>query len=109
MSKMKKIVTALFLVGIGAVALWGTQFLMHKTSAQEFCVSCHSMNQPKEEWESSSHFSNAKGIRADCADCHVPPEGWHYVKAKFIALKDLWYEMQGKLDSKKNSKHIVPN
>ena len=100
MPKTKKIVTALCLIGIGAGALWGTQFIMHKTSSQAFCVSCHSMSQPKEEWESSSHFSNAKGIRAECADCHVPSEGWHYVKAKFIALKDLWYEMQGKLDSK---------
>ncbi|TDN43798.1 NapC/NirT family cytochrome c [Haemophilus haemolyticus] len=102
MSKMKKIVTALCLAGVGAVVLWGTQWVMHKTSSPEFCVSCHSMSYPKEEWESSSHFSNAKGIRAECADCHVPSEGWHYVKAKFIALKDLWYEMQGKLDSKEN-------
>ena len=90
MPKTKKIVTALCLIGIGAGALWGTQFIMHKTSSQAFCVSCHSMSQPKEEWESSSHFSNAKGIRAECADCHVPSEGWHYVKAKFTALKDLW-------------------
>ena len=44
------------------------------------------MNQPKEEWESSSHFSNAKGIRAECADCHVPQ-------------KDVWYEMQGNIHS----------
>ena len=101
MPKTKKIITALCLIGIGAGALWGTQFIMHKTSSPEFCVSCHSMSQPKEEWESSNHFSNAKGIRAECADCHVPSEGWHYVKAKFTALKDLWYEMQGKLDSKK--------
>ena len=100
MSKTTKFLTALCLMGIGAAALWGTQFIMHKTSSQEFCISCHSMSQPKEEWGSSSHFSNAKGIRAECADCHVPQEGWHYVKAKFIALKDVWYEMQGKLDSK---------
>ena len=100
MAKKTKFLTALCLMGIGAAALWGTQFIMHKTSSQEFCISCHSMSQPKEEWESSSHFSNAKGIRAECADCHVPQEGWHYVKAKFIALKDVWYEIQGKLDSK---------
>jgi len=44
MSKMKKIVTALCLAGVGAVALWGTQWVMHKTSSPEFCVSCHSMS-----------------------------------------------------------------
>lgn len=100
MSKTKKILTALCLMGVGAGVLWGTQFVMHKTSSQEFCVSCHSMSHPQQEWESSVHFSNAKGIRAECADCHVPQEGWHYLKAKLIALKDVWYEMQGKLDSK---------
>ena len=61
MSKMKKIVTALCLAGVGAVALWGTQWVMHKTNTPEFCVSCHSMSYPKEEWEGSSHFANAKG------------------------------------------------
>ena len=100
MSKTKKIITALCLMGLGAGALWGTQVVMHETGTPEFCVSCHSMSHPQQEWEGSSHFANAKGIRAECADCHVPQEGWHYVKAKFIALKDIWYEMQGKLDSK---------
>lgn len=100
MSKTTKIMAALCLMGVGALALWGTQTIMHKTSSTEFCVSCHSMSHPQQEWEGSSHFANAKGIRAECSDCHVPQEGWHYVKAKFIALKDVWYEMQGKLDSK---------
>ena len=36
MSKMKKIVTALCLAGVGAVALWGTLWVMHKTSTPEF-------------------------------------------------------------------------
>ncbi|MCX2961448.1 NapC/NirT family cytochrome c [Rodentibacter caecimuris] len=100
MSKTTKILTALCFIGIGAMALWGTQTIMHKTSSPEFCVSCHSMTHPQQEWEGSTHFANAKGIRAECADCHVPQEGWHYLKAKFIALKDVWYELQGKLDSK---------
>lgn len=100
MSKTTKIMTALCLMGVGVAALWGTQTIMHKTSSPEFCVSCHSMEHPQKEWEGSSHFANAKGIRAECSNCHIPQEGWHYVKAKFIALKDLWYEMQGKLDSK---------
>lgn len=107
MSKMKKIVTALCLVGVGVVALWGTQWVMHKTSTTEFCVSCHSMSYPKAEWEGSSHFANTKGVRAQCSDCHIPKEGWHYVKAKFIALKDLWYEAQGKIENKENMKLIV--
>ncbi|MBF0751281.1 MULTISPECIES: NapC/NirT family cytochrome c [unclassified Pasteurella] len=100
MPKTIKIMTALCLISIGALALWGSQAIMHKTSSTEFCVSCHSMNPPQQEWEGSTHFTNAKGVRAECSDCHIPKEGWHYVKAKFIALKDVWHEIQGKLDSK---------
>ncbi|WP_231462074.1 NapC/NirT family cytochrome c [[Haemophilus] ducreyi] len=37
------------------------------------------------------HFSNRKGIRAECADCHVPQDSWHYVKAKVAAVKDVWH------------------
>lgn len=98
--KTTKIVAALCLMGLGAGALWGSQWIMHKTSTPEFCVSCHSMDYPRQEWEGSKHFANAKGIRAECVDCHIPQEGWHYVKAKFIALKDLYFEAVGKLDSK---------
>lgn len=81
--------TALMLVGAGI--LGGTQYVMKETSSPEFCVSCHSMTHPQAEWEGSVHFSNRKGIRAECSDCHVPQDGWHYVKTKFISLKDLWH------------------
>ncbi len=77
------------LLGIGIFA--GTQYVMKVTSTTEFCVSCHSMNFPKEEWEGSIHFSNRKGIRAECADCHIPEDSaFHYVKTKVMALKDVW-------------------
>ncbi|HDR1020871.1 TPA: NapC/NirT family cytochrome c [Pasteurella multocida] len=99
MSKMKKrsLIAAVGLMALGASALFGVQYVMHKTSSPEFCVSCHSMSFPQEEWEASVHFSNQKGIRANCADCHVPPGGLHYVKAKVFALKDVWYELNGKI------------
>ncbi|MGC7589881.1 NapC/NirT family cytochrome c [Bisgaard Taxon 46] len=99
MSKMKKrsLIAAVGLMALGASALFGVQYVMHETSSPEFCVSCHSMSFPQEEWEASVHFSNQKGIRANCADCHVPPGGLHYVKAKVFALKDVWYELNGKI------------
>ncbi|MBF0783972.1 nitrate reductase [Muribacter muris] len=100
MSRVKNILIVLCLVGIGAALLLGGQWVMHKTSSTEFCVSCHSMSYAQQEWEGSSHFANAKGVRAECADCHIPQESWHYLKAKVIALKDLWYEATGKIDDK---------
>lgn len=101
MSKRKlPIVGSLVLVVLGAVALWGGQQILKATNSPAFCVSCHSMEHPRAEWEGSSHFSNAKGIRAECADCHVPQDGTHYLKAKVTALKDLWYTMTNKLPDK---------
>ena len=64
----------LLLLGIiiGAALLAGTATVMHKTSDTAFCISCHTMEQPLAEYQGSIHFQNTKGIRAECADCHVP-------------------------------------
>lgn len=76
---------------LGAAILAGVQYAMKVTSTTEFCVSCHSMQKPQAEWETSVHFSNRKGIRAECADCHIPQDNvFHYVKTKVFAVKDLW-------------------
>ncbi|WP_018651929.1 NapC/NirT family cytochrome c [Actinobacillus capsulatus] len=92
MSKFKlSLVSGVLCVVLGAAALFGVQSVMKATSSTEFCVSCHSMSHPQAEWEGSVHFSNRKGIRAECSDCHVPQDGLHYVKAKVVALKDVWH------------------
>ncbi|MFZ7130351.1 NapC/NirT family cytochrome c [Avibacterium avium] len=93
MAKLNKkfVLGGLFGVLLGVGVFAGTQYAMKATSSTEFCVSCHSMNIPKEEWEGSVHFSNRKGIRAECADCHIPQDSaFHYVKTKVMALKDVW-------------------
>ncbi|MBV4411614.1 NapC/NirT family cytochrome c [Enterobacteriaceae bacterium YMB-R22] len=84
---------------LGAALLAGTATVMHKTSDTEFCVSCHSMQQPLAEYQGSIHFQNTKGIRAECADCHVPHQPVSYLKTKVMALKDVWGEMTGKIDT----------
>lgn len=95
--KKKMFWGGLLLLICGALAFWLTQTVFHKTNSTEFCVSCHSMSTPKEEWEGSVHFANKFGIRAECADCHLPPDNWHYLKAKFFAIKDVWGELTGKI------------
>ncbi|WGE34635.1 NapC/NirT family cytochrome c [Actinobacillus genomosp. 1] len=94
MSKFKlSLVSGVVCAVLGAAALFGVQSVMKATSSTEFCVSCHSMSHPQAEWEGSVHFSNRKGIRAECSDCHLPQDGLHYVKAKVIALKDIWHTL----------------
>ncbi|MDF7680382.1 NapC/NirT family cytochrome c [Enterobacteriaceae bacterium ESL0689] len=93
------IVTLLIGIVIGIILLAGTATVMHKTSDTEFCVSCHTMQQPLAEYQGSIHFQNDKGIRAECADCHVPHQPVSYLATKIGALKDVWGEMTGKIDT----------
>lgn len=81
---------------IGAAALYATQWSLHATSTNEFCVSCHSMDVPHQEWQDTNHFANAKGIQAGCADCHIPHEGLAFLKKKMTSgVGDLYAEITG--------------
>ena len=58
---------------LGAAALGTTNFILHETSSTEFCYECHSHDAfIRPEYESSTHFQNSSGVRAQCADCHLP-------------------------------------
>lgn len=65
----------LLCIVLGAVIVLAGQWTLHKTSSTEFCLSCHTMQAPYEEYTGSVHFQNKKGIRAECADCHIPQGG----------------------------------
>lgn len=99
----KRYVVMIVLVGvvIGWLTLGGTQAVLHATSTQEFCVSCHTMDTPLKEYQGSVHFSNAKGIRAECADCHIPTHTTvDYLWAKIRASKDVYHQfVTGKIDT----------
>lgn len=73
--------------------------VLHKTSDTAFCVSCHSMERPLAEYQGSIHFQNHAGIRAECADCHIPEQPIGWMTTKLAATKDLLGELTGKLDS----------
>ncbi|KHT57937.1 cytochrome C [Photobacterium gaetbulicola] len=100
---MKRLnVAAIAIVGIfiGWLTLGGSAAVMHYTSSTEFCLSCHSMQIPYEEYQGSIHFSNAKGIRAECSNCHIPTDLMDYVITKFRATKDIYHEfVSGKIDN----------
>nr|WP_255725415.1 NapC/NirT family cytochrome c [Photobacterium sp. OFAV2-7] len=97
---MKKTIVVLLIgLAVGWVTLGGTQVIMHSTSDTEFCLSCHTMQIPYEEYQGSIHFSNAKGIRAECSDCHIPSDPIGYVWTKIRASKDIYHEfVTGKID-----------
>ncbi len=86
---------------LGAIALGLTNYTLHATSKTEFCYTCHSHEQfIKPEYEASSHYSNQAGVRAGCADCHLPQDNWFaYVGRKAVVSFDIIPELMGKLDT----------
>ncbi len=98
----KRYIAAIAAVGIGVgwLTLGGTAAVMHYTSDTEFCLSCHSMETAYKEYQGSVHFTNAKGIRAECSDCHIPKEPIDYLVTKIRATKDIYHEfVTGKIDT----------
>lgn len=61
---------------VGAAAMFGTGAAIEATGTDEFCATaCHSHEQfIYPEWKESVHYSNRSGVRAGCADCHIPKE-----------------------------------
>lgn len=92
-------VLMLIMTGAGiSIALAGAEF-MHRTSTNDFCVSCHSMATVNEEYRQSVHYQNASGVQAGCADCHVPQAVGPLIKAKLFAAKDVYHELAGTIDT----------
>ncbi len=87
------------MIGVGAAGLLVMNKVLHATSTSEFCLSCHThQGISVAEFEAASHSYNNTGVRAECADCHLPdPEEkfFHYLLAKIIVSKDIFAEIRG--------------
>jgi len=91
------VLVVVFALGAGFAGLFNIG-LAH-TNEMEFCTSCHSMQTPLEEYMESVHYKNASGVRATCSDCHVPKEFLPKMYAKIMAVKDVYHEILGTIDS----------
>jgi trimethylamine-N-oxide reductase cytochrome c-type subunit TorC len=92
--------TALIGVAVGVIAWGGFNTVMEATNRTEFCVSCHVMETTVyPEYKTSKHFQNASGVRAGCADCHVPRDWTHKVVRKITATGELWHWVLGSIDT----------
>ena len=92
------------LLGSGALLIallfGGGYGFMQATNTLEFCISCHEMRDTVyQEYKESMHYANAAGVRATCADCHVPKQAWPMIKAKVSAVKDVWHTLLGTIDT----------
>lgn len=97
------IATGLVLVfGFAAgIVFWGGfNTVLDATNSEQFCIGCHSMrDNTYVEYQKSAHFTNRSGVRATCADCHVPHEWTDKMIRKVEAVKDIWGELTGSIDT----------
>jgi len=57
------------------------------------------MNTPFQELTHSPHHANEFGIRATCADCHVPPTFVAGLMRHAAATTEVWGHLLGELDT----------
>lgn len=92
------------LVIAGAVAgilFWGGfNWAMELSNTEAFCIACHEMrNTVYKELKETVHFSNKSGVRAICADCHVPREWPYKVMRKIQATNELFHKISGTVNT----------
>ena len=86
---------------IGMVGVFASGGVLEATSTNEFCTSCHEMNDfVKPSYEASAHFSNASGVRADCADCHVPKEFLPKMIRKTASINEVYHKILGTISTR---------
>ncbi|AUI67188.1 MULTISPECIES: NapC/NirT family cytochrome c [Glaesserella] len=85
---------------LGGILFWGGfNVALEHTNTEEFCSSCH-MNDVVPEYRASVHYSNRSGVKADCADCHLPHEFIPKWTRKIVASREVFAHLTGKVDTK---------
>lgn len=85
---------------VGGLLTWGGSEVVAWTNTEAFCISCHEMrDNVYAEYEFTIHDENRTGVRATCADCHVPRETVPMMVRKVKASMELLAHFQGKLDT----------
>jgi len=94
-----------FLTIVGFVAgivFWGAfNTALELANTEQFCIGCHEMrNNVYAELQGTIHFSNRSGVRARCADCHVPHDWTYKIARKMQASKEVWGKIFGTIDTR---------
>lgn len=86
---------------VGGIVLWGGfNTVLEWTNRMEFCISCHEMQENVyQEYRETVHYRNASGVRATCADCHVPRPWGQKVWRKIKATGEVYHKVVGTIDT----------
>ncbi len=92
---------SLLFVGLlcGLAAWGGYEGVTAYFTTNAFCVSCHEMRGMADDYQKSIHFTNPAGVRAQCADCHVPKPFVARIVHMVVATRDVIGHVRGVLDT----------
>lgn len=94
-------IEALVLMLIGGLLFAGGKVSLDHTNTTEFCTSCHEMKDNNfEEYKHTIHARNRTGVKAGCADCHVPHEFVDTMIRKVKAANDVYQHFAGTIETK---------
>ncbi len=96
------VLTLLLLGGVGGVIFWGGfNTVVEATNTETFCIGCHEMKtNVYAEYKETIHYTNRTGVRAVCADCHVPKEWGPKMIRKVQATRELYGKVTGSIDTR---------
>jgi len=94
-------------LAISFVMLTAGAYGLAWTNTEQLCIGCHEMRENVyAEFKGTIHDKNRSGVRATCANCHVPHEPVALIKRKMAASFELWGHFTGVIDTKeKFEKH----
>jgi nitrate/TMAO reductase-like tetraheme cytochrome c subunit len=93
-------VGALFVGLLSGFLIWGSyEGVTAMVTTNAFCTSCHEMQGVADDYRHSIHFTNPAGVRAQCADCHVPKPFVARVVHMIGATRDLIGHATGVIDT----------
>ena len=86
---------------VAGIVFWGGfHWSMELTNNEEFCISCHEMEENVfVEYRNTIHYTNRTGVKATCPDCHVPKEWQHKVVRKIQASNELYHHFLGSVST----------
>jgi cytochrome c-type protein NapC len=93
------VLVACVIVGGGIVV--AASATIHATSTEQFCIGCHELrDNAYAEFKGTIHDKNRTGVRAQCADCHLPREFVPMMIRKVEAAREVWGHLTGYIDTK---------
>lgn len=91
---------SLILMIIGGLVTLAGKAALDQTNTLDFCTSCHEMRENNyAEYRQTIHARNRTGVKATCADCHVPHEFVDTMIRKVLAANDVFQHFAGRIDT----------